>query len=173
MSDCPTVSQPAATKRPRRAVGPVAAPAGGADDGFTLIELLVVIIIIGILASVAIPIFLNQRKKAVDASMKSDLRTVANQMETYYVDNLAYPGVTAAGNVATVGGTAVTLSTGNTVATVAAASAAKAAYCIQITRIAGAQSASQSAWVYESDHGGLQPAGTTSCATAGYATSLP
>jgi prepilin-type N-terminal cleavage/methylation domain-containing protein len=83
------------------------------DQGFTLIELLVVIIIIGILAAIAIPVFLNQRKKAVDASIKSDLRTVANELETYYTDNQAY--VTVAGAVGSsvigAGATAVTVTT--------------------------------------------------------------
>jgi type IV pilus assembly protein PilA len=64
------------------------------EGGFTLIELLVVIIIIGILAAIAIPVFLNQRKKAVDASIKSDLRTAATALETYFTDNQSYAAVT-------------------------------------------------------------------------------
>ena len=64
---------------------------GGARDerdrGFTLIELLVVVIIVGVLAAIAIPVFLNQRRKGVDASLKSDLRTVAGLVETWMVDN--------------------------------------------------------------------------------------
>jgi prepilin-type N-terminal cleavage/methylation domain-containing protein len=75
------------------------------DQGFTLIELLVVMIIIGILAAIAIPVFLNQRKRAVDSSIKSDLRSIANQMETYYTDNQVYttPSQAATGGDVTIG----------------------------------------------------------------------
>src|SRR3954449_6408743 len=52
------------------------------EGGFTLIELLVVIIIIGILAAIAIPVFLNQRKKGWDSQAKSDLRNAATAEET-------------------------------------------------------------------------------------------
>lgn len=63
------------------------------EGGFTLIELLVVIAIIGILAAIAIPVFLNQRNTARDASVKSDINTVAKLMETHYTDYGQYPGV--------------------------------------------------------------------------------
>ena len=63
------------------------------EGGFTLIELLVVVIIIGILAAIAIPVFLNQRKKGWDAQAKSDLKNMATAEETYLTDNGKYSAV--------------------------------------------------------------------------------
>jgi type IV pilus assembly protein PilA len=57
------------------------------EKGFTLIELLVVILIIGILAAIAIPAFLNQRAKAYDAAAKTHVRTAQVAEETYATDN--------------------------------------------------------------------------------------
>jgi type IV pilus assembly protein PilA len=67
------------------------------EKGFTLIELLVVILIIGILAAIAIPTFLNQKSKANDASAESLARNAATAMETYATNNNgSYAGATAA-----------------------------------------------------------------------------
>ena len=67
------------------------------EGGFTLIELLVVILIIAILAAIAIPVFLNQRKKGWVSQQQSALKNAATAMETYATENNgSYVGATTA-----------------------------------------------------------------------------
>jgi type IV pilus assembly protein PilA len=61
------------------------------NSGMTLLELLVVIAVIGILAAISLQEFNNHRRRAIDSSMRSDLRNAAIAMEGYYAENLEYP----------------------------------------------------------------------------------
>ena len=63
--------------------------------GFTLIELLIVVVIIGILASIAIPKFADTKRKAYVAAMKSDLKNLVSTAEGFFADNNTYAGMTA------------------------------------------------------------------------------
>ena len=132
------------------------------DQGFTLIELLVVIVIIGILAAIAIPLFLNQRKKGIDASLKSDLKNAATTIETYIVDNpstTAYTGTASAGGAGNGVLTGFDASEGNTVVS----STITGGYCIEAYNAAASSAVSDSvSMVYKSNAGGLQ-SGTGSC----------
>jgi type IV pilus assembly protein PilA len=60
------------------------------EAAFTLIELLIIVAIVGILTTVAIPIFASYRAKAFDAQALSDLKNAVNAEEVYFVDTLQY-----------------------------------------------------------------------------------
>ena len=69
----------------------------GNERGFTLIELLVVILIIGILAAIAIPSFLNQKNKASDAAAKELAHSAQIAVEAYGTDHSGdFGGITLA-----------------------------------------------------------------------------
>jgi len=61
------------------------------SSGFTLLELIVVVAVLGILVAIAIQQFAIFRSRAVDTTMRSDLKNAALAMESYYGEFLEYP----------------------------------------------------------------------------------
>lgn len=61
------------------------------NNSFTLIELLIVVAIIGILAAIAVPNFLNAQIRAKVTRVEADFRQLATALESYRMDNSAYP----------------------------------------------------------------------------------
>jgi prepilin-type N-terminal cleavage/methylation domain-containing protein len=122
-----------------------------ADEGFTLIELLVVIIIIGILAAIAIPVYFAQRDRAYDSAAKSDLRNLAQFEETLLAGTNTYGSFTDLSNDnMTVRPTRlVTLTINYNGST---------GYCLSAKHANGTTT-----WYYDSLGGGIQPKGSTGC----------
>jgi len=126
------------------------------EEGFTLIELLVVIIIIGILAAIAIPVFLSQRKKGYDASVKSDLRNAATVEETYITDQSAYTAAVITNGLKTSSGNSFEVAFNGA-----------QSFCI-----VGNNTNSSNYYAYDSGSGGLKAAATSNAAAKALCTSI-
>jgi type II secretion system protein G len=137
------------------------------EKGFTLIELLVVIIIIGILAGIAIPVFFSQRKKAVDKSVVSDVTNASLSLESYYSTNNAYPTTKA---LATAPANSDRIVTSNGVS-LKITTDGSTGYCISGTNTGSNYSATGK--VYDSLKGGLQTDGAPCSATYTNTVTLP
>jgi type IV pilus assembly protein PilE len=61
------------------------------SKGFTLIELMIVIVVLGVIAAIAYPSFIDQIKKARRSDAKQALMDVAAKLEVFYQDNKGYP----------------------------------------------------------------------------------
>ena len=128
------------------------------DEGFTLIELLVVIIIIGILAAIAIPVFLNQRQKGWEAAVKSDLRNAATAQETLLTESNQYTNAVA--NLASFGFKYSDAKNYISGAAINAVANGNTAYCMSAT-------AASNKKFYYSSPGGLSETAPTDTALAG------
>jgi len=121
-------------------------------------------IIIGILAAIAIPTFLHQRQNAIGTSQVADLRSVADEVEGFYVDQDQYPldsevtWVSGQVTIVNPGGSGLQrVTVGNTLA-YHLDPGTGTAYCLVATnpKAAGAR-------VWVSNAGGVQPSAVTGC----------
>lgn len=130
-----------------------------ATSGIPFAEIIVVVLIVGVLAVIAVPRFLDQERKAVDISIKADLHTIATQLQSLAQADSApgkRPALRFDAPRLTLGAETVTMSSANNPRIFLSDSDA---VCIQVTNPDGTDPVR--GYVWKTDAGGLQPAGAT------------
>ena len=91
----PTRTNTTLSSRPERSAveGPAFLPQTSTSrySGFTLIELMIVMVIIGLLAAIAVPMYVQSVRHAKEAVLKEDLRTLRAAIDSYTVDKQKAP----------------------------------------------------------------------------------
>lgn len=101
--------------------------------GFTLVELLIVMVILGILATIAIPAFSRTKQQADRALMQSDLRVLATAEDAYFADSLSYGLATSCDYPVPPGQVFWCVSAGNTLGIITIGTGGRAGWTANIT----------------------------------------
>jgi type IV pilus assembly protein PilA len=132
------------------------------EKGFTLIELLVVVIIIGILAAIAIPVYMGIQDNAKDSAVKSDVGNLKTALVAYATDKGgSYTGATTA-NLGAYGYTEPA-ATGGNYGTRPAITLGASGFCVYAISVTGSK-------VGASDTSGVVSSDTTACSAGGVLT---
>lgn len=136
--------------------------------GFSLMELMIVVAILGIIAAIALPNYLNQVQKSNRVSAKSALLDLAARQENYFALNNAYSSQLTSLGYATVSNNTVAVpsTTQNYYSvTIASVGVATPSYVLQATPVTGSAQATDACKIYQMDSYGNKSNVTTSSAT--------